>query len=442
MCALVAVTAAGVLAFRPGPVQEWLSGGPTTVPTASPAPPDPVLVGAGSAPIPTTDGISAAIDQLVADRRVGDLAASIVDIETGKQLYGRDSDLPVTPASIAKMATGTAVLATRGPSHRLDTHAVAGAKPGEVVLVGGGDPTLAVNKKKAYRGAARLNALAAQVKQQLGDTKPTRVVVDASVFSGPSAGPGWDSGIENTGYGGHITGLMVNGGRINPKLRAPRSSQPDMAAGREFAKLLGLGAGAVSAGTAPKDAKELGTVSSPPLIRLVEIMISESDNIVAEALARQVALDQEADPSFEGAAEATTEVLTELGLPTQNLRLRDGSGLSPQNRVTASLMTSLLQLAADDKHAELSGIFTGLAVAGYSGTLHDRYSNPRGDGVGVIRAKTGTLNGVSALLGVVVDADGRLLGFSLIANHVPGGLDTAEPVLDKIAVALAGCGCR
>ncbi|MGH3646406.1 MAG: D-alanyl-D-alanine carboxypeptidase, partial [Micromonosporaceae bacterium] len=131
-----------------------------------------------------------------------------------------------------------------------------------------------------------------------------------------------------------------------------------------------------------------------------------------------------------------------LGLDTEPITLADGSGLSRRNQLTAGLLTSLLVLAADDAHPELAGVFTGLAVAGYSGTLHDRFGAAAGAGAGLVRAKTGTLNGVSSLAGVVVDADGRLLGFSLIANNVPGGLDSAEPVLDKIAAKLAACGCR
>ncbi|MGH3739434.1 MAG: D-alanyl-D-alanine carboxypeptidase/D-alanyl-D-alanine endopeptidase, partial [Micromonosporaceae bacterium] len=293
-----------------------------------------------------------------------------------------------------------------------------------------------------YRGAARLDKLAEAVRAQLGTTKPTRVVVDASVFTGPTAGPGWDSGIANSGYAGHVTGLMVDGGRLDPEKHRPRSTKPDLTAGKAFAKLLGVPEAAVAVGTAPQDAKELGVVQSLPMIRLVEIMIGASDNVVAEALARQVALAAGGEASFVGAATATTEQLGTLGLPTDKITLADGSGLSRGNRLTASLLTSLLVLAAGDEHPELSGLFTGLAVAGYSGTLHDRFGKAARSAVGLVRGKTGTLNGVSALAGVVVDADGRLLGFSLIANDVPGGLDSAEPVLDQIAAKLAACGCR
>src|SRR5205823_4408845 len=87
-----------------------------------------------------------------------------------------------------------------GPGYRLSTRVVAGSAPGEVVLIGGGDPTLSVNGNGSYPEAARLDLLAQQVKQALGGAAPTRVVVDSSLFSGPSTGPGWDSDIVSGGF--------------------------------------------------------------------------------------------------------------------------------------------------------------------------------------------------------------------------------------------------
>lgn len=441
---LLVVMAGALLVVRPVPVRALL-GEPTTTasPTASPPPPQPVLGDLASAsPPPTAAGLAAALDALAGDPRVGQLSASIVDVVSGESLYDRSGQVPKVPASVNKLVTAAAVLATRGPAHRLATRAVKGPEPGEVVLVGAGDPTLAVDGGDTYRGAARLDKLAAQVKRALGATKPTRVLVDPSAFTGPALGPGWDSDIAAYGYAAPITGLMVNGGRVRPKQQAPRSRQPDLAAGQVFAKLLGVPPSAVTVGRAGQGATELGAVESLSVLRLVEIMLRDSDNVVAESLARQVALARGAPASFEGAAQATTEVLEELGLPTGQVRLFDGSGLSRNNRLTTALLAGLLTLAAGDDHAKLSGLFAGLPVAGYSGTLHDRFAGHSGTAAGLVRAKTGTLNGVSALAGVVVDADGRLLSFSLIANGVPGGPDAAEAVLDRIAAALAGCGCR
>src|SRR5690606_31970153 len=136
---------------------------------------------------------------------------------------------------------------------------------------------------------------------------------------------------------------------------------------------------------------------------LVEIMLERSDNVLAEALARQVALAKGQPASYEGAAAAMDAVLAELGLPDEENGLVDGSGLSRANRLTPSLLTDLLTVAARADRPELRGIFSGMPVAGYSGTLARRYgtAEPTRPGAGVVRAKTGTLSGVNTLAGIV-----------------------------------------
>ncbi|GAB3951147.1 hypothetical protein GCM10027614_52680 [Micromonospora vulcania] len=184
-------------------------------------------------------------------------------------------------------------------------------------------------------------------------------------------------------------------------------------------------------------------VQSPPLIRVVDIMISESDNLVAEALARQVALARNEPASFDGGAAAMDAEVAELGLPADEITLSDGSGLSRRNRISPSLLTDLIRLAASPDHPELAGIFGGLPVGGWSGTLDERYQGAPGTGAGAgtVRAKTGTLTKVHSIAGLVTTADGRLLTFAVLTDNVPGGRETAQPALDRIAAALAGCGC-
>ncbi len=83
-------------------------------------------------------------------------------------------------------------------------------------------------------------------------------------------------------------------------------------------------------------------------------------------------------------------------------------------------------------------------MAGWSGTLHDRYgASPEAAAAGRVRAKTGTLTGVSSLAGAVRDASGRLLIFALDADRAPpGGSQAADAALDRVAATLAACGCR
>jgi D-alanyl-D-alanine carboxypeptidase/D-alanyl-D-alanine-endopeptidase (penicillin-binding protein 4) len=95
----------------------------------------------------------------------------------------------------------------------------------------------------------------------------------------------------------------------------------------------------------------------------------------------------------------------------------------------------------------LRAVLTGLPVSGYSGTLRDRYRKPTAGGTaaGQVRAKTGTLLGVSAIAGITVDADGRMLAFAVMADGVAAGdraTTAAQEALDRVAAILAGCGCR
>jgi len=461
---LLAAATGGVFLVRPAA----LFGPPTAASPSRYVPPvpspSPVLAAApADAPIPTADAVAAALRGPLADQRLGGhVAVQVTDAITGQSLFTQNATDAAVPASTMKVVTAVSVLAVRGPAYRLQTKAVAGANPGEVVLVGGGDPTLSVNGNGSYPDAARLDDLAAQVKKALGGTAPTRVLVDSSLFTGPNTGPNWEPNVvDGFGYTARVTALMLDGGRINPKQLdnpSPRSSAPDTAAGQAFAKLLGLSTSAVAAGRAPAGGAasggspgspsgagaptpgaQLGVVSSPPLVRILEEMMRTSDNTIAELLARQVALAKDQPASFAGVAAAVPAQLGDLGLPMEGVRIADGSGLSYDDRLTAQLLTGILTLATRTDRPALHALYTGLPVAGYSGTLATRYRSPNANPAGgALRAKTGTLPGVNALAGYVVDAKGRLLAFAVLADKVTAGIIPAETALDKIGAALAG----
>jgi D-alanyl-D-alanine carboxypeptidase/D-alanyl-D-alanine-endopeptidase (penicillin-binding protein 4) len=228
---------------------------------------------------------------------------------------------------------------------------------------------------------------------------------------------------------------MVDGGRDTPGATI-RSTSPDLAAGRALAAALHVPAAQVSRGSAPGQARVLASVQSAPIGQLVTQMLQESDNVIAEVLARQVALAEHQPASFTGAAAAVRSVLAKLGVSI-GAGMVDGSGLAARDRLSPDALTRLLVLAA-----HRTAVLDMLPVAGWSGTLADRYVGTAG--AGVIRAKTGTLTGVSTLAGLVHDKDGRLLAFALMADRVgPSAADTtkAEAALDRVASTLATCGC-
>jgi len=270
-----------------------------------------------------------------------------------------------------------------------------------------------------------------------------RIVVDDSLFSGPAVSPNWALADAPSDYAAPITALMVDGGRASPDA-ALRSGTPELAAGAALAGALGSPNIAVSTGHAPPGATTLAAVRSAPLSVLVTQMLEQSDNVIAEVLGRQVAIAEHRPGSFIGATSAIRSVL--LGLKVQvGGGLHDCSGLAASDRVSPAVLTAVLRLIAGDgapkSAASLRLVVSALPVAGWSGTLARRYvSGVAAAAAGRVRAKTGTLTGVSSIAGYVHDRSGRLLVFALDADRAADTL-AAEAGLDRVASALAGCGC-
>lgn len=417
------------------------------LPSASPIAdslPGPVLAAAAGGSGVSSSALRQLIEPLVLESELGKtVRVSVVDLLNDKILYERDADDLVIPASNAKVVTAAAVLATHGAAHRITTRAVAGPNPGEVVLIGSGDATLSIDGQGYYVGAGRLDELAEKVKESLGGTAPTKLIIDGSLYQGDLLGPAWDSEAPEEGYTSKITALMVNGARVDPKDHdSPfdRHPDPESAAGQAFAKLLGVTE--ITKGVAPAGAAELGSVQSAPMIRQIETMLGESDNVLAESLARQVAVARGKVASFDGAAAAIEEVLTELGLPAGGFDVKDGSGYSKLNQLSPAVLTGLLTKAADGSRPGLSNLFNLLPVAGWSGSMDYRFAKPDAkDGLGVVRAKSGTLRGVNSITGVVQTADGGLIGFAILAENVPTWQHPAQDALDRIVAKIASCGC-
>ena len=121
------------------------------------------------------------------------------------------------------------------------------------------------------------------------------------------------------------------------------------------------------------------------------------------------------------------------------LSLYDASGLSPADKVQPGALSRLLAAAAQDPR--FGPLLSGLPISGFDGTLAKRYRTSTA--AGEVRAKTGTLSGVSALAGLVRTHDGAVLAFAFTANGIPvSGTLRAQAALDRLATALADCGCR
>jgi D-alanyl-D-alanine carboxypeptidase/D-alanyl-D-alanine-endopeptidase (penicillin-binding protein 4) len=241
----------------------------------------------------------------------------------------------------------------------------------------------------------------------------------------------------------------VDAGRTRPGRYAPRQADPALAAAGTFAALLGQRGIAVTGPVArtpspvAAGAPVLAEVRSAPLVEVVQHALAESDNTVAEALARQVGAAAGRPPGFAESAQAVMATLRDLGLDTSGAVLVDGSGLGAGSTVPPALLAGLLAAAAGPDHPQLRPLLATLPVGGLTGTLDDRFlpGSPEDAGAGLVRAKTGSLTGVTSLAGTVVDADGRLLAFAVLADGV-GATDPARAAVDAVADALVGCGCR
>jgi D-alanyl-D-alanine carboxypeptidase/D-alanyl-D-alanine-endopeptidase (penicillin-binding protein 4) len=440
---------------------------PAPVAHAGPVLRDPGRAGR-TGPMPTASGLAAALTGPMSSRAFGsDAAVVVADAATGRVLYSRNGGSLLAPASTGKLATAVAALHVLGPGYRFTTRVVSGASPGSIVLVGGGDPTLAAGTPPAsdYPQPATLKDLAAKTARALRARHRTRVGLgyDTSLYGGPGLAPGWPGSYVTSGNVTPVTPLEADQGRLtaggtpqdayDPVNYRPRSAHPAAAAAAAFAGFLsGDGirvSGTPAKVTAPRGAATLASVSSPPLSAIVQLMLLNSDNVIAENLARHVALAAGRPPTFAGAAAAVRAVVQRLGVPGAGtgIQMVDGSGLSPQDRIAPGVLVRLLILAASPDHPGLRPVITGLPVAGFAGTLakgHSVFGSIGGAALGVVRAKTGNLSTVAALAGLAYDSDGRLLAFDVNAGRIPKAADlgAAATALDSAASALAACGCR
>lgn len=456
---LLLVTAAAAFQFNLGP--RWLGWdhpSPKDEPAEVLPPPGLTLpTPAAAGPVAEESGelaadpaaVRRAVARLVRNKKLGrHLAVAVNQLSDGTPVYRHGADL-VIPASTMKIVTATAALATLGPDHEFRTTVVSGASPKQIVLVGGGDPLLARTPPKGdvYPARADIQTLAtatARSLKSLGRTS-VRLRYDASLFTGPAVSPDWKPSYISDDVVSPISSLWVDEGRETPGLMF-RVDDPAADAARAFAdalakqeiKVLGKPRPVV----APTNATEVAAVPSAPLGQIVHRILEVSDNEATEVLFRHVAIAEGKPASFQGGSEAVREVLGRLGVDTSGERILDGSGLSRKNRLQPETLLALLQLAAGDEHPELRSVAVDLPVAGFTGSLAYRFETADEDGLGRVRAKTGTLSGVHGLAGLVTDLDGTVLTFVAIADRVkmPNTLD-ARAKLDEISAALAGCSC-
>lgn len=460
--ALLAGTA--LLVVRPW-TPEFRHGKLTIAESPAPVRALPRLQPADDNGAPTPAGVTAALAQPITSPDLGDFSGVVTDAETGTTLWSSDADEARIPSSTNKILTTAAALLALPADHRVVTKVVAGAASNELVLVGGGDPTLTAQPdgKGYYPNSARLSDLVGQIRSA-GRAVDT-IVVDTSLYAGPTMAQGWEDIDVPQGSIAPIEAVMIDGGRAEALVEySPRTTTPALDVGRTLAAALGLDPNRVRTGTADPAAAEVASVRSAPLRDRLHAMMLHSDNVLAETIGREIALATGHEPSFTGAVAAVRATLEGAGFDLTGVVLHDSSGLSTDDRLPARLLDDILAAAAaaggeipesadedgatttagsgadrGTDHAALTPLLDALPVAGATGSLSSRYVQQNREGAGWVRAKTGTLTVASTLAGYVLDRDGRVLTFALMSNDRPP--EVSRPALDAIARTLRNCGC-
>ncbi len=362
------------------------------------------------------------------DAAAGSVCASVLD--RGRVAYSRNLGESMAPASVVKLLTATAALEVFGPDHVLTTRAGAaspiadGVVDGDLYVVGGGDPLLVTGgyiaslddpEQRTEDFAALADALVASgLRQVRGD-----VVGDDARHENVRWVPSWPDRYQREGFVGPLSALMVNDGQTGfttspgePSTDRKPGDPPALAAQTLLTLLEDRGVrvdGHGSSGTAPADLTEIAHLDSVPMSEVVAEMLTDSDNTTVELLTRELGLARAGEGTTAAGTEVISQTLAAMGLPTEGLALKDGSGLDPDNAVPCALPLAILERSGPD-----SIIGRGLAVAGQTGTLRKRMTDS--GAAGVLHAKTGTLNEVNALAGFATTPTGNDITFVMVQN--------------------------
>ena len=376
--------------------------------------------------------LAAGLSQVMEDPGLGparDRACLSVRNPAGRVAYARNPTMPLIPASTTKIVTASAALARLGPDFRYTTEVRAAAPPtdgtiaGDLWFVGAGDPLLATADFASVAGYHRLPRLATPL-EVLADRIVAagvrriggRVLGDESRYDTQRYVPTWNPGYITQNASGPQSALTVNGGFAQWQPRAVAAPAPATNAAAVLTGL--LSARGVAVGGAAGEGKVSGTTTvvtaldSPPLPDVLAVMLRESDNLAAELLVKELGVRFGGAGTTAAGLAVVRSTLASLGLSTDGLVSADGSGLDRSDRLTCEALQAALATSG-----EQGVIGRSMPVAGRDGTLARRFAST--PAAGKVRAKTGSLEGVSGLSGWTATGDGRALQFALLANDLP-----------------------
>ncbi len=372
-------------------------------------------------------GLTARLTRALAGKDVplSQTGAIAIDLESGSVVYAHLSTTPFVPASNEKLPVAWAALVRLGPAYRFHTGLYGVGRregatwQGDLVLKGYGDPTLT---------SADLDNLAGQVRRAGIAAVTGRVRGDESYYDRIRTAPGWKRGfvpVESPPLSSLVVDRALDWPALSPPLLAAKAlTQALTKAGVQVAGPPGLG-------IAPSAAVPLAEDRSAMLTNIVRHMDHDSDNFTAEMLLKQLGAVDSGHGSTASGSRAVLDALAETGVPTADLVIADGSGLSSLDRLTPASIVGILH-AAWLSQTLRQPFVRSLAVASVSGTMRHRLPQLRG----LVRAKTGTTDIATALSGLV----GNRYAFAVIENGTPVAYWAARIAQDRFVTLLAGTG--
>ena len=347
--------------------------------------------------------IPAAFNELLKIPALSNPAMILIDETTGEVVYERNSNSQRKPASVMKILSAAATLEYLDPQSSFQTNIYLGNEPRTLLIQGSLDPWIStsdsVAKKMNRTSLPRLafHSMTALKEANGGSLKNIKVMY---------------AGI----YSQDVANLKA--------FWAKRGFKPSMkSVGNQT--LASMQGDFVLAST------------SPPITEILDFTMLWSDNLLAERLARLASKAAGHELSDQGVAVTFAELLSKFDIDSSKLVIVDASGLSKQNRITAQIIGQLLlKTRRDEKFALL---YKSLPVSGISGTLRKRFITTAPSAVGLVRAKTGTLNGTVTLAGYVESTDREYI-FVTLADDIPMGnsaSDRARNAIDRLLGRIA-----
>ena len=425
----------------PAALQQTLATpGPAAAPAAPPAPPpapplaDPAPPVPAPPPPPVPSALVTALEARLADPRLAGLSVGLsVWLDGLGEVAARNADLALLPASNQKLVTAMGILAQVPITDTLVTEVRAtgardgGRLVGDLILVGGGDPTLTI------RGPHSLDALAAAVRAR-GITRVAGVLMaDETRYDSLRGAAGWLPQHLPV-FIGPLSALVVdrNQHRGDPAYAADPVPGNLVVFRHALARQGVSVAGGDVAGPTPAGAVTLAALVSPHIGALVTDMLIRSDNLAAELLTKELGRRIRGVGSTAEGLSAAEAALAALGVRLTG-HSADGSGLSREDRRSAREFQELLRAALGQPWGNY--LLESLPLAGRTGTLTRRLRGTPAEAN--VRAKTGWIDEGRALSGYLTTASGRRAVFSVVVNGTTPGSPVVGAIDDLVAVVAA-----